>query len=272
MKKKWTGERLETFIYGDVVVEHLHRYALASIFGKDKVIVDIASGEGYGSYILSKIAKQVIGIDIDNKAVVNANQKYKANNLKYITGSADKMSLEDNSIDVLVSFETIEHHDKHHEMFQEIKRVLKPNGILIMSSPDKKFYQNIQKNNPFHIKELFLEEFETLSRGYFKNVSVYFQNCINGSSVIGNVHDFTNTKIFSGNFDGIFTKELLPLYNIVIASEEPIEALGLFVFDGEIVTNKIIDENENYIRSSTTFKIGKLILSPFVMLKGLFKK
>ena len=272
MKKNWTGERLETFIYGDVVVEHLHRYAMAEMFVKDKIVLDIASGEGYGSNILSKTERQVTGVDIDKQAVEKASQKYKADNLKYLHGSADKMPIDDHSIDVLVSFETIEHHDKHEEMFKEIKRVLKPNGILIMSSPDKKFYQSIQKNNPFHIKELFLEEFEALTRSYFKNVSVYFQNCINGSSVIGNVNDFTNTKIYAGNFDKIFKKELLPLYNIVIASEEPVENVGLFLFDGEIVTNQIRKENEEYIRSSTTFRIGKLILSPFVTLKGLLKK
>lgn len=272
MKKKWTGERLETFIYGDVVVEHLHRYAMAEMFVKDKIVLDIASGEGYGSSILSKTARQVIGVDIDKNAIENANHKYKADNLKYLHGSADKMPIDDSSIDVLVSFETIEHHDKHDEMFKEIKRVLKPNGILIMSSPDKKFYQSIQKNNPFHIKELFLEEFEKLTKSYFKNVSVYFQNCINGSSVIGSVNDFNNINVFSGNFDKIFKKELLPLYNIVIASEATFESVGLFLFDGEIVTNQIRMENEEYIRSSTTFRIGKIILTPFVFLKRLLKK
>ena len=78
MKKNWTGERLETFIYGDVVVEHLHRYAMAEMFVKDKIVLDIASGEGYGSNILSKTARQVTGVDIDKQAVEKASQKYKA--------------------------------------------------------------------------------------------------------------------------------------------------------------------------------------------------
>jgi protein-L-isoaspartate O-methyltransferase len=73
--KNWTGERLETFIYGDTAVEHLHRYSMASTLIKDRVVLDIASGEGYGSLLLSKIARQVIGVDIDEQVVKNATLK-----------------------------------------------------------------------------------------------------------------------------------------------------------------------------------------------------
>ncbi len=271
MKKNWTGERLETSIYGNVAVEHLHRYAMAAMFVKDKVVLDIASGEGYGSNILSKTAKHVTGVDIDHQAVDAATKKYRASNLEYLQGSADKMPLDDHSVDVLVSFETIEHHDKHEEMFQEIKRVLKPEGILIMSSPDKKYYTNLQKSNPFHIKELFLEEFEALTRKYFSHVKVYFQNCINGSSVIGNISDFENLNIYSGDYDGIFPTKIAPLYNIVVASNHPVEKVELFIFDGEIVSGQLMAEKEQFIRESTTFRLGHILISPLIKLRNLFK-
>lgn len=270
--KKWSGERLETFIYGDTAVEHLHRYSMAMLLVKDKVVLDIASGEGYGSWHLSKAASLVIGVDIDEKVVESATLKYKSNNLKFLTGSADKIPVEDSSIDVLVSFETIEHHNKHDEMFMEIKRVLKPKGILIMSSPDKKHYIQLGKNNPFHIKELYLEEFEKLVFKYFEYSKMYFQKCINGSSVIANISDFRQIKLVSGNYDEIFAKNFLPLYNIVIASNEKVENISLSIFDGEIITNQINSDNINYIRSSTTFKLGSLIISPFIRLKAIFTR
>lgn len=270
MKKKWSGERLETFIYGDVSVEHLHRYALSSMFVKDKIVLDIASGEGYGSFLMSKIARKVIGVDIDNDAVIQAKVKYRNENLHFLIGSADNIPLENSSVDVLVSFETIEHHDKHEEMFLEVKRVLKPNGILLMSSPDKKYYSDLQKNNPYHIKELYLEEFENLSKKYFTNVQIYFQNCINGSSIIAPINSFENLKVFSGNFEEIYAKELPALYNIVIASEELVDEVALFLFDGKIISEKINDDSISYIRSSTTFKLGSLILGPFIKLKNIF--
>lgn len=270
MAKKYTGERLETFIYGDTAVEHLHRYSFASLFVKDKIVMDIASGEGYGASLLSKIASQVIGVDIDSIVVENAKLKYRSNNLKFLTGSADKIPVEDGSIDVLVSFETIEHHDKHDEMFMEIKRVLKPDGIMIMSSPDKKHYIQLGKDNPFHIKELFLEEFEELVLKYFNNSKTYFQKCINGSSVIGNIPDFRQINIVSGNYDEIFTKEFEPLYNIIIASNVKFDDVGLSIFDGEIITDQLNEDNIKYIRSSTSFRLGSFILSPFIKLKRIF--
>ena len=74
-----------------------------------------------------------------------------------------KIPLDDDSVDLVISFETIEHHDKHHEMMAEIRRVLAPEGILMLSSPDKKYYSDIPKfQNSYHIKELYFEEFKDL--------------------------------------------------------------------------------------------------------------
>lgn len=271
--KDWTGERLETYVYADVAVEHLHRYAMASMLIEGKVVADIASGEGYGSSILSKTAAKVIGIDIDAKSVALAKGKYKSANLEFREGRADAMPLDDHSIDVLVSFETIEHHDKHEQMFAEIKRVLKPGGVMIMSSPDKKYYTDVpQKNNPFHIKELYLEEFESLTRKHFTHADIYLQKCINGSSVIATVPEFHAVKVFAGDFDGIVQKEFTPLYNIAIASDNPVQKFGLFVFDGEIVTKKIHKASVDYVRNSTSFKLGSRLLSPIIGIKRMLSK
>ena len=138
--KTWTGERLETFVFNDNTVEHLHRYAITIDYIKGKTVLDIASGEGYGTNLLSKYAEKVFGVDIDETSIELAKKKYSSKNLEFKIGRADLIPLEDSSMDVVVSFETLEHHDKHQEMMLEIKRVLKPGGILIMSTPDKKYY------------------------------------------------------------------------------------------------------------------------------------
>src|SRR5205085_7058452 len=97
-----------------------------------------------------------IGVDIDEVSVNHAAKKYAASNLEFKTGAVEKIPVESTSIDVVVSFETIEHHDKHEEMMQEIKRILKEDGLLIISTPDKKYYADIPAHqNPFHIKELY---------------------------------------------------------------------------------------------------------------------
>ena len=133
----FTGERYVPGIKGDIEIEHLHRYALALELSKGKNVLDIASGEGYGSYLLSMLAKSVVGVDISKEAILHSSMKYIKSNLTFLCGSADRIPCESHSFDLVVSFETIEHHDKHEEMLQEIKRVLKPDGILILSSPEK---------------------------------------------------------------------------------------------------------------------------------------
>ena len=105
------------------------------------MVLDIASGEGYGSALLASGATRVTGVDIDPQTVQGATQKYSSNNsnLEFKQGSADNIPLHSGLFDVVVSFETIEHHDNHVEMMREIKRVLKLGGLLIISSPDKLF-------------------------------------------------------------------------------------------------------------------------------------
>ncbi|MDP3028250.1 MAG: methyltransferase domain-containing protein [Deltaproteobacteria bacterium] len=179
-----TGERYLPEMSGPIVLEHVHRYQLAQGLCDGKTVLDIASGEGYGSAMLASVAKSVIGVDISPEAVRHATEKYASNNLEFRTGSCDSIPVHDASVDVVVSFETIEHHDRHEEMFREIKRVLRPDGILIISSPDKHEYSDVPKyNNPYHVKELYREEFIGLIGKNFKHFALYGQRVVYGSGI-----------------------------------------------------------------------------------------
>jgi ubiquinone/menaquinone biosynthesis C-methylase UbiE len=134
---KFTGERFIPGVEGNIQYEHIHRYALSQNFVKDRIVLDIACGEGYGAAMLAVPARSVIGVDIDTEAISHAKKTYSATNLRFTQGSCDAIPLADHSIDVVTSFETIEHHDRHNEMIAEIKRVLKPDGYSIISSPNR---------------------------------------------------------------------------------------------------------------------------------------
>jgi ubiquinone/menaquinone biosynthesis C-methylase UbiE len=278
MKKKSTGERLEFHDFSDVTVEHLHRYAIANDFVKNKVVLDIASGEGYGAYNLSKNASKVIGVDIDEVTVFEAQKKYINKNLSFIVGSADKIPIDSNSIDVVVSFETIEHHDKHEEMMLEIKRVLKSDGILIMSSPDKEFYSDrTGQNNIFHVKELYFSEFRNLIDSHFRQTSYYFQKSYNFNSFISDENSYKEVDIFSGDNLNISKNKIEPLYNIVIASDNEFHKLKTSIFEGsnikKLETKQIVKINSLSIYNTLTFKVGKLICYPiFYLLNNKVKK
>ena len=199
---EWTGERLVTDVEGVLgVAEHLHRYALACEFVKGKRVLDIASGEGYGSNILSKVANHVTGVDISDEAVKHANQKYASESkLTYTVGSASKSPLEDASVDVVTSFETLEHTTEHEEFLTEIKRVLVPGGLLIMSTPDTVPYKVREPINPYHVKELTTQEFQQLIQRHFTNSEFFSQRCLIGSFITSFKSQEASFKSYSGGY------------------------------------------------------------------------
>ena len=110
----YNGERFMPGIDGEIKHTHVHRYALSDEFVRGKTVLDIASGEGYGAALLANTAELVIGVDIDPEAVGHAQRTYaRQPNLEFRAGSCDAIPLANQSVDVVTSFETIEHHDQH---------------------------------------------------------------------------------------------------------------------------------------------------------------
>ncbi|HVS90639.1 MAG TPA: class I SAM-dependent methyltransferase [Mucilaginibacter sp.] len=256
MKEKWTGERLETFVFNETTIEHLHRYALVMPFAEDKVVLDIACGEGYGSKLIASKAREVIGVDIDGETIKTAQSKYKASNLSYKQGSADKMPIPDSSVDLVASFETIEHHDKHDEMMQEVKRVLKPGGSLIISSPEKTGEVSF---NEFHVKELTFNEFKGLISKYFKYHKFYNQKIVHGSLVAPADSDPNfGFQFGDGSFDHVNLYPKIPnsIFNICIANDEKDVTLPASFFDGsEMLHKNIVSPYQN----SRLYKLGNVL-------------
>ena len=139
---EFTGERYMPSIGGNILLEHMHRYHLAKRYVSGKTVLDIASGEGFGSSVLAQSAERVIGVDISPQTVAHAAATYPRVNLTFEVGSASAIPLRDQSVDVVVSFETIEHVAEHEQMMSEIRRVLKPGGTLIISTPEKANYSD----------------------------------------------------------------------------------------------------------------------------------
>ncbi len=137
---EFTGERYVPSVDGQIKYEHLHRYGISREFARGKSVLDIACGEGYGTAILAQVAKSVIGVDIDAATIKHARHTYYHQNIKFLVGSCESIPLPNESVDIVTSFETIEHHDKHEEMILEIKRVMKPGGVLVISSPNRLVY------------------------------------------------------------------------------------------------------------------------------------
>jgi 2-polyprenyl-3-methyl-5-hydroxy-6-metoxy-1,4-benzoquinol methylase len=271
MKKKYTGERLETFILTRDAVDHLHRYAIAKTYVKNKKVLDIACGEGYGSNLLSETASVVFGVDIAADAIEKAKLKYKKENLLFKRGSTSAIPLEDCSVDVVISFETIEHHNKHEEMMAEIKRVLKPSGIAMVSTPDKHYYSDVRNfKNKFHIKELYKDDFIALMAKNFSNLQVLNQQYVNGNSVIQDEEIAVKMKFYNGSFLKIIEEKSVPMYLIGVASNSDFEKQSSTIFNGLEFAKAHTEFLISNVRKSTTFRIGTIILAPFQLIKKIF--
>lgn len=61
-------------VHGNIELEHLHRYLLACKAVAGKTVLDIASGEGYGSSMLAQTAHKVIGVDVSQEAVLHVHK------------------------------------------------------------------------------------------------------------------------------------------------------------------------------------------------------
>lgn len=242
----WTGERLVSTVSGDVALEHLHRYALAIELARDKRVLDVASGEGYGSSLLARVASRVTGVDIDANSVSHATRKYALENLEFLEGSATKLPVASESVDLVVSFETLEHLAEHEQMFCEIKRVLAPGGTLIISTPDRQNYSDIPKYaNPFHVRELYADEFAQLIGRHFTSTLIFGQRLCEGSLLVpiaGSGADQQEFRSYRGNYTGFHGEAGLrfPIYLVAIATNGTIPALRnpSFLEGDGIPTNK----------------------------------
>lgn len=190
--------------------EHIVRYELAKQVVAGKTVLDIACGSGYGAQVLLQGgAQKVIGIDIDPTIIIKARKQYPDERITFEVGEATNLSLLEKSIDIITSFETIEHINDYETYLQELARVLTGEGVAIISTPNRDVFG---QKNPFHVKEFTKEEFTAALKKYFSHVWLVEQK--NG---LGSV-------ICSENKNSAFTTfstTSQPLYFIAFCSSKP---------------------------------------------------
>jgi len=179
----FTGERVvPNQVSDDLFNEHISRYVFASKFiNKHHQVLDVGCGTGYGTFELSKVAGEVTGIDISSEAIDYAKSNYAKDNLIFVC--KDSRNIEKyNEFDIAVSFEVIEHIEFVEEYLSSIKKSLKPEGVFIVSTPNKKMYSDSIENykNPYHVKEYYYDEFKALLSLTFSNVEIYSQDFTQG--------------------------------------------------------------------------------------------
>jgi SAM-dependent methyltransferase len=246
---EWTGERFLPWIRESTIAyEHLHRYAFATSLVKDKRVLDLGCGEGYGSKLLASAASSVIGMDIDEAVIRHASAKYGGLNLDFRTGSIAAIPIpEKESFDFIVCFEAIEHIENHDALLAEVKRLLARDGAFIVSTPNKTVYHDEPRSeNPFHVKELYFEEFRDLLAHHFCNVQFFGQRIHPASSIwplaSGRAGEFREFVIQRAGteFEFIDVDNRVPFYFIAVASNTSAPSAG--------AASVLIDESDGLFK------------------------
>lgn len=183
-------ERYDPSMDGKIAYEHWHRYAVCQEHARGLDVLDVACGEGYGAALLAKVASRVVGLDLNKSTIATAQARYRQQErLSFEAGSCRDLPFSDASFDLIVSMETLEHIAEQQTFLSEIKRVLRPAGVLIISTPNRPVYSGeTERKNPFHVSELDESEFSTLISAHFVNAEVLAQRMY-VASMIGPLRD-----------------------------------------------------------------------------------
>lgn len=268
---EFTGERFTPECVREIFYEHWHRYAWAARMVAGLDVLDCACGEGYGSRLLAAAARRVDGVDIDAATVKHARRRYGAETLEFHAASALALPFADASFDAVVSFETLEHLAEHDELLTEFRRVLRPGGFLVLSSPDRKTYSDDTGfDNEFHVRELYRNELEELLGRHFPNYRLYGQKLMFQSALwrldgaIGAAEQLTAAddgsvkagSIEAGSIEAGDRPAAAALYFIAVATADGIElpapsGLSLFTDRAESVYAHYNDEVGKHIAAGT---------------------
>jgi len=179
--------------------EHWHRYYWVLPLIKDLQLADLACGEGYGAALLAQHAKHVTAVDIDAVTIQKAQQKYPQENIRFVCADALNTDLAADQFDCITSFETLEHLAEHEALLLEFKRLLKQDGVLIISTPDTDVYNPQDKHNHHHVKELNRGEFQALIAKHFKH-HVLFGQQLQLASVINSLDQQSENATLKANW------------------------------------------------------------------------
>ena len=179
---EFTGERvIPGQVNDDLWAEHIARYAFAARLADGARVLDIGCGTGYGTAELAQHAQSAAGIDISADAIVYAREHYPIANATFLAASATAIPFPSASFDLVTAFEVIEHLENWHELLIEARRLLRPSGTFLVSTPNKLYYAESRARegpNPFHTHEFEFAEFRDALAAVFPTVTVLLQNSL----------------------------------------------------------------------------------------------
>jgi SAM-dependent methyltransferase len=167
-------ERLHNDPTSELWGEHRARYRFASQFASGARVLDVACGSGFGMQMLRGSGACVLGVDLDASALVEARRFAPPSRL--VRADATRLALPDRCVDLVTSFETLEHVPDAAKLVRELRRVLRPGGRLVLSTPNRDFGPpELHTGNPFHVREFTASELRELISDHFDQCRMFGQ-------------------------------------------------------------------------------------------------
>jgi SAM-dependent methyltransferase len=154
---------------------HEAAYEFLLPYVQGETVLDVGCGEGYGTARFAHVARRVIGIDYDASAVAHAARQYPT--ARFVRANLAALPIRSQAVDVLATLQVIEHVWDHGQFVGECRRVLRPGGWLLVTTPNRLTFSpgaegTDPPTNPFHTHEFTATELhDLLTRNGFIDVS-----------------------------------------------------------------------------------------------------
>ena len=222
-----------------------HRLLSAYVFSKKYIsgnVLELGCGEGRGIDIILKKCKSYTAIDKIKSVIDELSLKYKKNNFS-ASNFPPLKRIQDNTFDTIISFQVIEHINNDELFVSEIKRILRPGGIALITTPN---INMTLTRNPWHIREYTSKQLRDLCEKYFSSVEVYG---ISGNEKV--------IKYYNQNLDSVKRFKKLDVFNLE-------KHLPNFVYKIPYeILNRInrnnLRKNDEKLVSSITYKDYELV-------------
>ncbi len=180
---EYSGERYDPLQANALAhYDHHARYHFVKRSFHGGRLLDVGCGLGVGAAFLSDSFDEVVGIDANDAAVREATQQRASSRLSF-SSVDDFVASSASGFDVVTCLEVIEHTVAQDELLQLLKRAVRPDGVVVISTPNRRWTEHKRIRNPFHVKELHHDEFFALARQAFPHVQAWSQVQVQGACV-----------------------------------------------------------------------------------------
>ncbi len=235
----------------EAAYDRLTGYGFARRYAEGKIVADIGREEvGYGSRLLAETAESVTGVSDLPEAVALASAAHSAPNVSYRRANLPELPLSEGYFDVVVALGVVERLERPEDLVKEAKRILKEDGVLVISASDRQ--NNTNDRNRAGIdgqREMYAPEFRELLERHFGHVRMYRQGAVAGGFVSPALEEVTSASVEIARFsstDAPFSVKPPVTRSVMAVCSDAAEALReeertYLLLDHD---RRVFDENE----------------------------